>query len=220
MNDHHIDDVSSATFRLLPSRSRSQQDLKAKSCPAHNFVLWSRILQFCYVNDHHIETTCRALHLGRFLKVKVTAWPFSIIVSGPYYFIIWSPIKKKLFHINDHHVEMTCRAQHLGRYLEGQGHSMTFQQNSFRSITLLFEVGFYNYFWQTTSQCPIPIRGALPGSDRLLFFSVFIFFIIFHRTAHQHNSDVVYINEDFRVPTLAVFICFYLLYNLQVRCMV
>ena len=35
------------------------------------------------INDHHIETTCRALHLGRFLKVKVTAWPFSIIVSGP-----------------------------------------------------------------------------------------------------------------------------------------
>jgi len=27
---------------------------------------------------------------------------------------------------------------------------------------------FYNYFWQTTSLCPIPIRGALPGSDRLL----------------------------------------------------
>jgi len=41
---------------------------------------------------------------------------------------------------------MTCRAQHLGRYLEGQGHSMTLQQNRVRPITLLFEVGFYNYF--------------------------------------------------------------------------
>ena len=62
---------------------------------------------------------------------------------------------------------MYC-AQQLGRYLEGQGHSMTFQQNSFRPITLWFEVRFYNFFWQTTSLCPIPIRGALPGSDRLL----------------------------------------------------
>jgi len=25
-------------------------------------------------------------------------------------------------------------------------------------------VGFHNYFWQTTSLCPIPIQGALPGS--------------------------------------------------------
>ena len=41
---------------------------------------------------------------------------------------------------------MTCRAQHLGRYLERQGHSMALQQNHFRSITLLYKVGFYNYF--------------------------------------------------------------------------
>jgi len=77
------DDVSIATFRLLPWRLRSQQDLTAKSCPAHNFVIWSQILQQFYINDHHIETMCRALHLDRFLKVNVTAWPFSIIVSGP-----------------------------------------------------------------------------------------------------------------------------------------
>jgi len=38
---------------------------------------------------------------------------------------------------------MTCRAQHFGRYLKGQCHSMTLQQK--RPITLLFEVGFYNY---------------------------------------------------------------------------
>jgi len=69
-------------FRLLPWRSRSQQDLTAKSCPAYNFIIWSRILHFFYINVHHIET-CRVIHFGRFLKVKVTAWPFSIIVSGP-----------------------------------------------------------------------------------------------------------------------------------------
>jgi hypothetical protein len=41
---------------------------------------------------------------------------------------------------------MMCRTQHLGRFLEGQGHSMTLQQNRVRHITSLFEVGFYNYF--------------------------------------------------------------------------
>ena len=83
-------------------------------------------------------------------------------------FVIWSRILK-LFHRNDHHIEMTCRAHHLGRYLEGQGHSMTLQRNCVRPITLLFEVGFYSYFWQTTSLCPIPIRGALPGSTGSCF---------------------------------------------------
>jgi len=101
------------------------------SCPAHNFVIWSRISKLFYRNDHHDETTCRAKHLGpclegqghsatlqqnrvrpitllfevRFrkyftemitilrrrvtrkiwvatLKVKVTTWPCSNIVSG------------------------------------------------------------------------------------------------------------------------------------------
>jgi hypothetical protein len=39
-----------------------------------------------------------------------------------------------------------CCVQHLGRYLEGQGHSMTLQQNRVQSITSLFEVGCNNYF--------------------------------------------------------------------------
>jgi hypothetical protein len=42
----------------------------------------------------------------------------------------------QLFHRNDRH-KRTCR-EHLGRYLEGQGHSMTLQQNCVRPITLLF----------------------------------------------------------------------------------
>jgi len=83
-------------FGSLPWRSRSQHDLAAKSCPAHNFVIWSRIL--------------------------------------------------KIFHRNDHHIETTCRAHRLGCFLEGQGHSMTLHQNRVRPITLLFEVGFQNYF--------------------------------------------------------------------------
>jgi len=89
-------DVSCPTFGSLPWRSRSKHDLAAKLCPAHNFVIWSQILQ--------------------------------------------------LFHRIDHHIETMCRTQHLGHYLEGQGQSMTLQQNRVRPITLLFEVGFWKYF--------------------------------------------------------------------------
>jgi hypothetical protein len=103
----------------LPLRSRSQHDLEEKSCPAHNLVIWSLILQ--------------------------------------------------LFHRNDHHIEMTWRVQHLGRYLEGQGNSMTLKKNCVRSITLLFEVGFYNYFTEMITMlrrhgaCNI---GSLPWRSR------------------------------------------------------
>jgi len=83
-------------FGSLPWRSRSQHDLATKSCPAHNFLIWSRISELFYRNDHHVETM--------------------------------------------------CRAQQLGRYLEGQGHSMTLQQNRVRPITSLFEVGLWKYF--------------------------------------------------------------------------
>jgi len=38
------------------------------SCPAHNFVIWSRISKLFYRNDHHVETTCHAQHLGRYLE--------------------------------------------------------------------------------------------------------------------------------------------------------
>jgi len=126
------DDVSHTTFGLLLLRSRSQHDIAAKSCPAHNFVILCQISKIFHRNDYHIDTTCRAQHLGCYLegqghsatlqqnrvrpitllfevgfrkyftemitilrrrvafniwvatlKVKVTAWPCSKIVSGP-----------------------------------------------------------------------------------------------------------------------------------------
>jgi hypothetical protein len=67
------------------------------------------------------------------LKVKVTAWPCSKIESG-LNFIICSRIIQ-LFYRNDHHIETMCRKQHFGRYLEGQGHSITLQQNRVRPTT-------------------------------------------------------------------------------------
>jgi hypothetical protein len=55
----------------LPWRSRSQHDLGAKSYPAHNFDIWSRILQLFHRNDHHIETMCCAQHFGCFYTFNV-----------------------------------------------------------------------------------------------------------------------------------------------------
>jgi len=65
--------------------------------------------------------------------------------SPAHNFVIWNWISK-IFYRNDHHIQTMCRAQNLGRYLEGQGHSITLQQNRVRPITSLFEVGFRNYF--------------------------------------------------------------------------
>ena len=220
--------MSRAKFGSLPWRSRSQRDLAAKSCPANNFVIWNRILKIFHRNDHHIEMTCRAQHLGRSLPWRSRSKHDLAAKSCPaQIFVTWSRILQ-LFHRNDHYIETTCRGQHLGHYLKGQGHSMTLQQNRVRPITLLFKIkfynyftgmiailrqlvecniwvatlkakvtawpcskivmwpktllfefGFYNYFWKTTSLCLIPIRGALPGSDRLLFLPFPVFFYTF-----------------------------------------
>jgi hypothetical protein len=62
------DDVSCATFWLLPWRSRSQHDLAAKSC--HNFIIWNQILHLFHRNDHHIEMTYCAQHLGCFYTLN------------------------------------------------------------------------------------------------------------------------------------------------------
>jgi len=134
--------------------SSSKHDLAAKSWSAHNVVIWSRILQLFHRNDYHIETTYRAPHLGHYLESQGHSMIFHQNGFRPIT-LFWSRILQ-LFNRNDHHIETMCRVQHLGCYLEGQGHSMTLQQNRVWPKTLLFEVGFYNYFWQTTFLCPIP----------------------------------------------------------------
>jgi len=139
--------VSHATFGWLPWRSRSQHDLAAKSCPAHNFVIWSRI--------------------------------------------------SKLFYRNDYYIETTCRMQHLGRYLEGQGHSMTLQQNRVRPITLLFEVRFYNYFtWMITIlrrrvECKFRLLHWRSRSQQYLTAKSCLNFVIWSRI-----FQYFYINDD------------------------
>ena len=100
------------------------------------------------MNDHHVETTCRAQYLGRYLEGQGHSMTFKQNSFRPITFLIWSRILQ-LFHRNDHHLETTCHEQHLSCYLEGQGHSMKLQHNRVWPKTL-FDVGFHNYFWQTT----------------------------------------------------------------------
>jgi hypothetical protein len=159
------DDVLRATFGLLPWRSRSQHDLAAISCPVHNFVICSRILQLFYRYDHHIGTMCHAQHLGHDLAA----------ISHPAHnFVIWSLILK-LFHRNDHHIETMCCAQHLGCYLPGQGHSK-FHRDDHHIETMYCAQHFgcfytFNFVCDITLTlqevyllCPKPIRGASTGS--------------------------------------------------------
>jgi len=138
------DDVSRTTFGLIPWRSWSKHDLAAKFCLAHYFVIWSQILQLFHKNDHHIEVPCRHNIWVSTMKVMVTEWHCSKIVSGPllcYLKLDFTTISQK-WSPNWGAVP----AQHLGFYLEGNGQSMSLQQNRVWPITLLSEVRFYNYF--------------------------------------------------------------------------
>jgi len=137
--------MSRTTFGLLPWRSRSQHDLSAKSCPANNFVIWSRIFENISQKwspywDDVSRTTFGLLPLRSRSQHDLAAK-----LCPAHNFVIWSQISK-IFHRNDHHIDTTCCAQHLGPYLEGQGHSATLQQNRVRPITLLFEVRFWKYY--------------------------------------------------------------------------
>jgi len=122
----------------------------------------------------------------------------------------------QLFHRNNHHIDMTCRVQHLGCYLEGQCHSMTLQQNRVWPKTFLFEVGFYNYFWQATSLCLIPIRRTLPGSDRLLFkYKFFSPEYFAWNEATNFSFKLYFIADCRRYLNKGVFLCFVSLYQLE-----
>ena len=59
------------TFGEAYSRRFVRQSVRPyvpNSCPAHNFVIYSRILKLFHRKDRHIDTTCRKKYLGRFLE--------------------------------------------------------------------------------------------------------------------------------------------------------
>jgi len=104
-------------------------------------------LHWCKISDFYAPPKISGEHIVATLSVRPSVRP-SIRTSHScpaHNFVIRSLISK-LFYRNDHHVETMCRVQHLGPYLEGQGHSATLQQNRVRTLTLLFEVWFRNYF--------------------------------------------------------------------------
>jgi len=85
-------DMLRAKFGSLPWRSRSQHDLAAKSCPLHNLVIWSLVLQLSHRNDHHIELMCRAQYLGPYLDSQGHSmtlqqnciWPITLLYEVPF----------------------------------------------------------------------------------------------------------------------------------------
>jgi len=49
-------------------------------CPVHNFVFWSLILKLFHRNNHHIEMTCRAQHLGPSMTLQLNCvWPITSV---------------------------------------------------------------------------------------------------------------------------------------------
>jgi len=143
----------------------SQHDLAAKSYQAHNCEVRFRNNYTAMIIILRRRVVCNIW--AATLKVKVTALP-SAKSCPAHNFVIWSQILQ-LFYIIDHHIDTTCCAQHLGRYLEGQGHSMTFQHNCVRPITLLFEVRFRKYFTEMITmlrRCVAHKFGSLPWRSR------------------------------------------------------
>ena len=150
---------------VVPWWSRSQHDLSAKLFPAHNFVIWSRFNFFShewspYWDDvssatfrllpwrsrSHYDLSAKSFPAHNFFYLKsnfttiLQEWSphWDNVLRASFGLLPWRPISQHDL------VAKSCMAQNL------------------------FEVGFYNNFWQTTSLRPIPIRGASPGSDRLL----------------------------------------------------
>ena len=66
ISGEHI--VAALSVRQSVRPSVRQSVRTSHSCPAHNFVIWSRISKLFYRNDHHVPTTCRAQHLGPYLE--------------------------------------------------------------------------------------------------------------------------------------------------------
>jgi len=127
-----------------------------------NRRVWNNmfVVQLNFVKANFIKTN----NLLRRSKSSVPNWVLLILTKIQ---LFRSKYLCRTFYVSMHILRSRSGVQHLGCYLEGQGHSMTLQQNRVWPKTLLFEVWFYIYFWQTLSNS-IPILGALPGSDQQL----------------------------------------------------
>jgi len=148
--------------------SRSQHDLEAKLWLAYNFVIRSQILKLISQkwSLYWDDVSC-----ARFRSLpwrSRSQHDLAAKLCPPHNLVFWSLILK-LLDRNYQHKEATCHEQHLGRYIEGQGHSMTLQQNRVWSITLLLEVKFtiisqkWSPYWDDMSRTTF---GSLSWSSR------------------------------------------------------
>jgi len=118
---------------LWPWRSMSHHDLAANYCPTHNSDLKSNFTTISQERSPYWDDVSRAM-LWSLSWRSMSQNDLAAKSCPANNCVIWSRILK-IFYRNDHHIEMTWRAQNLGRYLEGQGHSMTLQQNRVWPIT-------------------------------------------------------------------------------------
>ena len=80
-----------------------------------------------------------------------------------------------------------------GCYLEGQGHSMTLQQNRIQPITSLFEVGFYNFFDKLLLCVQYLFGEHYPVRPALVKYVVIIFLKVRYSTSHFFTETHVLI---------------------------
>jgi hypothetical protein len=138
--------MTRTTFGSVTWRSRSQHDLAAISCPAHNFVICSWILQLFHRNDDHIETMGRLQDLCRYLVGQCHSMTLqeNRVRHIPSLFEVW---------FNNYFTEMMITI--LRRLVPHNIWVATLVKvttwpcslkNRVQPITSLFEVRFYNYF--------------------------------------------------------------------------
>jgi len=83
-------------FGSLLWSSRSQNDIAAKSCPTHNFVIWSRIYKLIHGNDHRIKIyiMCRTQYLGHILYGEMSQSDLAAKSCPAHNFVFWIWILK------------------------------------------------------------------------------------------------------------------------------
>ena len=179
--------MSHAKFGSLPRRSRSQHYLPAKPCSAHNFVIWSQILKLFYIIDHHIDRTCRTQHLGRFLTGQGHSMTIQLNCFQPITLLFEVDLKTISHEWSPYWDDMSRATFGLLPWRPRSQHDL-----AAKSCLAQNFVGFYNYFWQTTSLRPITIRGALPGSDRLVFWHFSFLCDLFSNSFSLYNFLSIY----------------------------
>jgi len=145
-------------------------DLAAKSCPSHNFGIWYQILKRFQRNDHHIDTilircVARKSWVAT-LKVMVTAWPCSKILSGPY--LRYLKADFKTISQKWSHIVTTCCKQHLGLLPWRSRSQHDLRAESYPAHNFVFWSQILQLFLTNYSSVSNTCSGSITRFDRLL----------------------------------------------------